>query len=101
MRPFWPEAVSPVGAGGAAVTVTVALLLIAPTAAVTLPVADVMPAVKVVEAPDAGDTDEPATVVDQAAPATETGLPKASAPVAENGWVPPALTVVLPGVTVI
>src|SRR5437762_13422976 len=101
MRPFCAVATRRVGAAGAAVTVTVALLFTDSTAAVTLPLAAVVPAVKVVPEPVVGDTDEPVTFVDHVAPATETGLPNASAPDAVNGCVAPAFTVALLGVTVI
>src|SRR5438034_625876 len=61
MRPFCAVATRRVGAAGAAVTVTVALLVTDPTAAVTLPLPAVVPAVKVVPEPVVGDTDEPVT----------------------------------------
>src|SRR5690242_2997305 len=88
-------------AGGPVVTVTVALPTIAFRVAVTVPDPAVEPAVNVVLAPAAGETDDPGTDVAHAAPETSTGLPYASVPVAVNGWVPPAARVALPGVTVI
>src|SRR5438552_18927234 len=79
------------------VTVTVALLVTVPTAALTVPLPGVEPAVKVVEAPVDGETEPPVTLVDQAASGTPTGFAYTSVPVAVNACVPPTFTVALPG----
>src|SRR2546428_13993800 len=86
-------AARPVGAPGTvagAMTVTDALPEMLPTVAMTLPLPVVGPAVKEVELPDVGETvPRPAGLTDQPAPATETALPYASAPVAGDGRAPP------------
>src|SRR5439155_27076896 len=89
-------AARPVGAPGTvagAMTVTDALPEMLPTVAMTLPLPVVGPAAKEVELPDVGETvPRPAGLTDQLAPATETALPYASAPVAVNACAPPAVT---------
>jgi hypothetical protein len=81
--------------------VTVALFETPFSVAVTLPLPAVVPALNVVEAPVAGETEPPGTFVDHDAPAVEAGFPHWSTPVALNGCEPPAGTEALDGETVI
>jgi hypothetical protein len=87
--------------GVSPLTVTLALFETAPTAAVTLPLPGVVPAVNVVDEPVAGETEPPGTFVDQAAPDTLTGFEYWSAPLAVNTCVPPTLSEALLGESVI
>jgi hypothetical protein len=95
------DAIDPRLLGGLMVTVTDALAETAPTAAFTLPVPGVEPAVNVVDAPVAGENDAPGSVLDQTAPETPTGLPNWSAPVAAKVFFAPVTSVADAGATAI
>src|ERR1051325_1010189 len=87
--------------GVSPLTVTLALFVTAPTAAVTVPLPGDVPAVNVVDEPVPGETEPPGTVVDQVAPDTLTGFEYWSAPPAVNTCVPPTFSEALPGERVI
>src|SRR5262249_31040751 len=82
-------------------TVTDALPETGPSVAVTLPVPDVEPAVKVVDDPVVGENDAPGRVLDQTAPETPTALPNWSAPVAAKVFFAPVTRVADGGDTAI